>query len=287
MSIHQENKTPSFPFYPKDWLTDLKVKTLTFEEQAVYFNMLCYSWLDDLPCDIESVSRLIGYFNEQVLAKIITKFFEEKNGLLFNKRLEKVKQELVEFRQKKSEAGKKGNAKRWNNKPKTKSSHSDKSANRKPIAKASPPIPSPFPIPSSNSSPDISKDIQAEPEPLENQDIEIINPNESLVVEIEKEKSSAKKESYGNEDINRMLGTIKELLHLSDFKETQKLQRQYGLHLVNLKNKLGKDEFGRRFMELAQDEFHLKNMGSLKYVYNQIKGFVPIKKDTSNIATII
>jgi len=129
----------------------------------------------------------------------------------------------------------------------------------------------------------LSNDNTDESEPLENQDIQIVNPNESLVVEKEKEKSSAKKEkeSYGNEDINRMLGTIKELLHLSDFKETQKLQRQYGLHLVNLKNKLGKEEFGSRFMQLAQDEFHLKNMGSLKYVYNQIKGFVPIKKDTS------
>lgn len=122
----------------------------------------------------------------------------------------------------------------------------------------------------------LSKDNTDESEPLENPII-----NNSLEVQEDKEKSSAKKESYGNEDINRMLGTIKGLLYLDDFKETQKLQRQYGLHLVNLKNKLGKEEFGSRFMQLAQDEFHLKNMGSLKYVYNQIKGFVPIKKDTS------
>lgn len=129
----------------------------------------------------------------------------------------------------------------------------------------------------------LSKDNTDKSEPI---DSEIIN--QSLEVQKEKEKSSVKKEkeSYGNEDINRMLGTIKELLHLSDFKESQKIQRQYGLHLVNLKNKLGKEEFGTRFMELAQDEFHLKKMGSLKYIYTQIKGFVPIKKDTSNIAII-
>jgi hypothetical protein len=105
----------------------------------------------------------------------------------------------------------------------------------------------------------ISKDIQVAPE--------------STTIEI--------KESFGNEEINKMLNTIKDLLHLTDFKETKAMQRNFGKHLVGLKNKIGKDEFGSRFMQLAHDEFHMKNMGSLKYIYNQIKGFVPIVKDKS------
>jgi hypothetical protein len=127
-----------------------------------------------------------------------------------------------------------------------------------------------------NSNLNISKDIQTESETIKEID--------SLEVLKEEKKSNSveqKNSSFGNQDINRMLETIQELLHLEDFKETKKLQRQYGLHLVNLKNKLGKEDFAQRFMELAKEEFHLKNMGSLKYVYNQIKGFVPIKKDNS------
>jgi hypothetical protein len=117
----------------------------------------------------------------------------------------------------------------------------------------------------------ISKDIQTESETIRNDDL--------VDVEIVKEKSSAKKESYGNEEINKMLNTIKQALGLSDFKESVKMQRNFGKHLVNLRNKLGREEFTERFVALAHDDFHLKNMGSLKYTYNQIKGFVPVTKE--------
>jgi len=50
---------------------------------------------------------------------------------------------------------------------------------------------------------------------------------------------------------------------------------------MGLKNKIGQEEFKARFLALAQEEFHLKNMGSLQYLYKQIKSYVPIQKDNS------
>ena len=127
-----------------------------------------------------------------------------------------------------------------------------------------------------NNDNNISKDIQKSDKSIK-KDILVLMESEP------KEKSSAKKENveYGNAEVNQMLGTIKELLFLEDFKETKKMQRNLGKHLVNLKNKLGQEEFRDRFLILGKDQFHLKNMGSLQYLYKQIKGFVPLQQDNS------
>jgi len=128
-----------------------------------------------------------------------------------------------------------------------------------------------------NSNFNISKDIQIESDKPKKEIINSILEEEATP----KESSAKEKVSYGNEDINRMLNAIQGLLHLTNFKEAVKQQRIYGKHLVDLKNKIGQEEFASRFKELADDPFHLKNMGSLAYLYRQIKGFVPVKKDDS------
>lgn len=92
--------------------------------------------------------------------------------------------------------------------------------------------------------------------------------------------------SYGNEDINKMLEFLKQALGLTDFKETKQSQRNFGKHLVGLMEKIGKEEFRDRLQELAKDQFHLKNMGSLQYLYKNIKGFVKAKPVSGNIAII-
>jgi len=164
--IHDSKKTPSFPFYPKDWLTDLKVQSLSFEEQGIYLNLLCYSWLDDLPSDLDQLARLLRC-DRQAIKVVVENFFEIQGDKIYNKRLEKIKQELLAFRTKMSSAGEKGNKVRWQDK--------QQKAKKHPIAKRSPsdvlaiaknrspiPIPIPIPIPSPSSSPiskTISKDI--------------------------------------------------------------------------------------------------------------------------------
>lgn len=88
------------------------------------------------------------------------------------------------------------------------------------------------------------------------------------------EQESSSKTEYGNPGVNEILKTIQELLGVTDFKESKKQQRMWGAHLVRLRDSLGRKEFSGRFLALQSDAFHLKNMGSLQYIYKQIKGFV-------------
>jgi uncharacterized protein YdaU (DUF1376 family) len=142
--IHKIQKTPSFPFYPKDWLSDINVQSLSHEEKGIYLDMLCYSWLDDLPDDAKVIAKILRCDSSAIIQSIIDRFFTVKKGKIFNKKIEKIKQELIEFRKKKSEAGKLGNAKRWGKK---KVSQCDDFATRKQHRKTSPPTPSSIPTP--------------------------------------------------------------------------------------------------------------------------------------------
>ena len=260
--MKKQVKPLAFQFYAKDWLTDIDVRALSYEEKGIYFELLCMSWVQPLPNDINKLAKILN-IAEQSLSDILHFFFIEKDGYFYNEKLEKNRKEKIEYFRKMSEAGKKGNNKRWNTvkeKTKTRLSPSD----RKAITKQSPSNRSNTNT-NTNTNTDtdtdnISKDIQKS-EPLQNQ-IEVIK-------------------EFGNPEINKMLGTIKALLQLEDFKETKAMQRNFGKLLVGLKNKIGQEEFKARFLVLGQDEFHLKNMGSLQYLYKQIKSYVPIQKDNS------
>jgi len=135
--------------------------------------------------------------------------------------------------------------------------------------------PSPSPSPSPPPSLLIPKGITEKSEPLLESEI----LKDTIIEELPKEKSSARKEkvSYGDPAINQMLEAIKGTLKLTDFKESVKMQRIFGKHLVGLKETIGDNEFKTRFLSLMQDSFHLKNMGSLQYCYKQIKGFVSVE----------
>jgi len=90
------------------------------------------------------------------------------------------------------------------------------------------------------------------------------------------------KKAYGNQEINKVLDTLKLATGMDDFKEPQKLQRQYGLHLTNLLKKIGKEEFRKRLNSILADDFKQKNCNSLKYIYGQLKAHI----DPRNIKKI-
>lgn len=241
------DKSPAFQFYCKDWLSDLKVRSLSYEEKGVYIDLLATSWLEPIPTDTERLAKAMN-ITELLLCYILDMFFIKKDNFYYNLKLENYRKEKEKFIKSKSEAGKKGMNKRWSKQKQKDNTVKDLLLTKNNSSTSS-----------STSSNIISKDIT----------------DKSEVVE-KKEKVK-----YGNEDINRMLDTIKELLFLEDFKETKKQQRISARNLVSLKEKLGKVEFATRFMKLAENEFHMKNMGSLEYIYKNIKGFVPLQKDNS------
>lgn len=82
---------------------------------------------------------------------------------------------------------------------------------------------------------------------------------------------------YGNEEINSMLLALKGKIGIDSFADGQKWERIYGKHCVTLLHKLGKNEFVRRLESLLEDSFHQKNCNRIKYVYNQIHGFIEPK----------
>ena len=88
------------------------------------------------------------------------------------------------------------------------------------------------------------------------------------------EQESSSTTEHGNPGVNEILKTIQGLLGVTDFKESKKQQRIWGSNLMRLRDGLGRKEFSGRFLALQSDPFHLKNMGSLQYIYRQIKGFV-------------
>lgn len=109
--------------------------------------------------------------------------------------------------------------------------------------------------------------------------------------EIKKEKNitskevTAKAESYGNQEINLALSLLRKEVQIDDFKESQKQQRMYGMHMVNLAKKIGKEEFRLRLSGLLQDSFHSKNCNSIRYLYQNIKAFKAPTLE-SNVARI-
>lgn len=89
-----------------------------------------------------------------------------------------------------------------------------------------------------------------------------------------KEKVEKVKKEYGNENINKMLIALKAKIGIDDFADTQKWSRIYGKHCYNLMKKISPQEFSRRLEIILKDDFKRKRCNEIKYVYEQIKGFI-------------
>ena len=101
----------------------------------------------------------------------------------------------------------------------------------------------------------------------ENKKEEYINNSKEL---------EASPRTYGNQEINKMLEALKAKIEISAFVDSA-IERNIAKHCVNLLEKIGKDEFVRRLEILLSDSFHRKNCNKIKYVYNNIKGFIEPK----------
>lgn len=96
---------------------------------------------------------------------------------------------------------------------------------------------------------------------------------------VSKDTISKASENFGNKEINKMIEALKQKIGIDDFADSQRWNRIYAKHCVTLLNKIGKDEFVRRLDIILADQFKHKNCNKIRYVYEQIKGF--IESDTS------
>lgn len=83
-----------------------------------------------------------------------------------------------------------------------------------------------------------------------------------------------------NPKVDQALTFLKDLFGLPDFRESQKLQRFMGQHLVNLSEKIGKEEFKRRLEVLALDKYKLTRINSIKFIYEELKSTPNLDKST-------
>lgn len=117
------NQPPAFQFYASDYLSSSKVQRMTLEAEGAYVRLLAYNWQDgSIPSDFRQLSRLCKT-TPRKMEILWNEFLHEcftgegqPEGRLVNLRLERVRSEQVEYRNKKASAGQKGAEARWKDK---------------------------------------------------------------------------------------------------------------------------------------------------------------------------
>lgn len=137
---------PYIPLYVDDY--EAATAHLTIEEDGAYNRLLRLCWrtpgcsVPDDPKWIMRKMRVSADDYYRVVEPIIDEFFTRGMGRVFQARLQLEQQRAESTHQKKSDAGKKGNAKRWHS---SKPLKTNKTSYRSAVAKQSQPEPEPEP----------------------------------------------------------------------------------------------------------------------------------------------
>ena len=108
---------PAFQFYPSDYMESEDVRCMDWDVKGVYVEMLCLAWQNvGLPSDVARVAMMLRSDQvrlEGVLDGPLGNCWEERDGRMFNPRMERERDRMGKVSDAASEAGKKGAAKRW------------------------------------------------------------------------------------------------------------------------------------------------------------------------------
>jgi uncharacterized protein YdaU (DUF1376 family) len=118
-----ENKDPSYPWYPRDFEADEPVKMMTLAQEGAYRRLLDHQWLNgSIPGDVKELASICKNVSAAEMKKIwpvVSRCFVHMDGLpvrLQNRKMERVRQERKEHRDKQIASGKKGAEARWKDK---------------------------------------------------------------------------------------------------------------------------------------------------------------------------
>jgi uncharacterized protein YdaU (DUF1376 family) len=142
---------PYFPKYAKDWLTGEGTRLMTPEQRGAFDWLLCHAWLSTPPCtlpdDDEALAKLseLGRRWKTAGEAVRSQFkqFPAMPGRIYNPKQFEIWKEMEEHRLRRSRAGKKGNAMRWD---------SESLFDRNAIANGSPSLPLAFASPETGNS---------------------------------------------------------------------------------------------------------------------------------------
>lgn len=85
---------------------------------------------------------------------------------------------------------------------------------------------------------------------------------------------SEEKKEYGNSDINKTLAFLTKHIWCDTFAESQKLQRQYAKHILNLWKEIWAEEMKYRIDKILEDKFKAKNSNKIAFIYKELKSFI-------------
>jgi len=93
------SRSPSFQFYPADYLADANVQLMTCEEEGVYIRLLCYCWREgSLPNDDKELSALAKGVDMSRVTRVKTRFVtdpEDSQKLVHPRLIEERKKQAV------------------------------------------------------------------------------------------------------------------------------------------------------------------------------------------------
>lgn len=104
-------QSPAFQFYPRDFLADARVASMSPAACGVYIRLLCHCWIEgSVENDSEMIRRLVGFSGRNwsaVWCQARTCFVIH-DGRLVQPRIERERAKQAEFRAKKAQAGSAG-----------------------------------------------------------------------------------------------------------------------------------------------------------------------------------
>ncbi len=102
-------KSPAFQFYPKDFVSDINVITMTLEQRGAYITLLSYCWIEgSLPDDPRVLQALCNHpSNWDEVWFALEPCFTRSEGRLINTRLEAECKKQAEWRKKSAAGGRK------------------------------------------------------------------------------------------------------------------------------------------------------------------------------------
>ena len=129
---------PSFQFYPADYLSDMKVRMLSWSSRGLYIELLCYCWREGwIPADSSAIAQLWGCHDLAIIEPCLRLFRPHPDDpeKLIHKRLEDEKLKQDSHRKERSESGKRGAKARWDKEKQESDSSANGSAIKEPMAK--------------------------------------------------------------------------------------------------------------------------------------------------------
>ena len=221
---------------------------MTAEERGAYIHLLACMWNTEdcsLNANEDYLSKISGV--DKVVITSLYHCFKVVNGRLRHKRLDYERDKQDSYREKCSQAGKRGMEKRWSK------SQSNKVSNKVVITKDN------SSSSSSSSSPPSSSTIKK--------------------VSSKEDKATPRKE---NKEITEMLMALKGTIGIDAFADSR-IERNIGIHIVNLYQKIGREEFRRRLDYVLDDDFRRKNCNRIKYLYGELKSVPIVNNKKPNI----